>query len=79
MTVGTYMLDEDEIPELPHNWQVMLAETQRFTCNGTRVRMGRQDDSILDQMADKYGLSKASIIRILVHAGLRRRPKRSAR
>lgn len=57
-------------PELPGDWQVMLQSMRRLSENGTNVRFGEEDERIICDLSERYSISKALVVRILVHQAL---------
>lgn len=59
------------IPDLPEGWEGMLSSSRRLSFEGTRVRFGEEDENTIQALAERYEISKAMVIRILVHAALK--------
>jgi hypothetical protein len=60
-----------DVPDLPKDWEGMLSSSRRLSFEGTRVRFGEEDENAIQMISIRYGISKAMVIRILVHKALK--------
>lgn len=58
-------------PDLPKGWEAFLNAQRRLSEYGTRVRFGEADEEAIEELAKRYSISKAQVVRILVHKALR--------
>lgn len=56
---------------LPENWENFLVATRGLAENGFSVRFGEADGEAIEELAERYDISRAAVVRILVHKALR--------
>lgn len=59
------------LPDLPTGWEAFLLARRGLSPTGTRIRLSRADEEEVERLAERYHISKAEVIRILVHHALR--------
>lgn len=63
--------DAQRIPDLPAAWFAAMGKAGQLSENAFPFRPHETDDDAIRGLAERYNLSRANIVRILVHAALK--------